>query len=179
MKQILKVFFLTVLLSAFSCGNNDDGDQDLQDWIAANEQAFNALKTNPAYRELKSPGNEGSIYYKVLTEGAGTEPIYYTDTVVVYYKGWLTADYPALGFSTGAVFDQRLFDDGTPATFSVMGLVSGWKTALQNMKKGDKWEIWMPYQLGYGSSAQYDSNGVLNIPGYSTLAFEIEVVDVL
>ena len=184
MKQILKILFVTILLSIFSCGNNDSDEDALQDWKTANEQAFNAIAANPAYKELKSPGNEGSIYYKVLTEGTGTEPIYYTNTVNVYYKGWYVVGNDNWGINKNDVFQRKEFDDGTPVSILVASppsyLSKGSSVALQNMKKGDKWEIWIPYQLGYGTTGQYDTNtGALKIPGYSTLVFEIEVVDIL
>jgi len=44
--------------------------------------------------------------------------------------------------------------------------------------KGDKWEVWVPYELGYGREGSTDDSGNLIIPGYSTLVFEIEVVGV-
>jgi FKBP-type peptidyl-prolyl cis-trans isomerase len=47
------------------------------------------------------------------------------------------------------------------------------------MVEGDKWEIYVPYELGYESTGSYDSNGNLVIPPYSTLVFEIEIVDVI
>ena len=171
-----------------SCSDDDIMTEHLSQWMLDNETAFNAIKTNPEYTELPSLGNEGSIYYKVIQAGTGTEAIYYTSTATCYYKGWLVADYPFYNLETGYVFDQQLFDDGEPVSFSIIatytydessgttyqsgGVITGWKTALQYMVKGDKWEIWIPYQLGYGK----EGNG--SIPGYSTLVFEIEVVEV-
>ncbi|MDR0394715.1 MAG: FKBP-type peptidyl-prolyl cis-trans isomerase [Tannerella sp.] len=169
-------FYLIMTLAAIftgtSCG--DDKEDHLEQWMVANQLAFNAVKANPEYKELRSPGNEGSIYYKVITKGEGTDPIYYTSTITCYYKGWFVADYPQYGITNGLIFQERLFDNSTPVSFAIndSGLRKGWKTALQHMVKGDKWEIWIPYQLGYGR----DKSG--NIPGYSTLVFEIEVVTV-
>ena len=166
------------LLFSTSCGD-DENDNSQEIWMAANQSAFNAIKSNPEYKELKSPGNEGSIYYKVLNEGDGTETIYYTNTVKCFYKGWFIADHPKLSFRKDQLFDKALYDDGPPASFTVGGVVKGWTTALQNMKKGDKWEIWVPYQLGYGRAGKVDpNNGVVYIPGYSTLVFELEIIDV-
>lgn len=160
-----------ISLAAISCSSDDDSHLD--EWMVANRQAFNAIKTNPEYRELKSPGNEGEIYYKVLEKGEGTDSIYYTSIVSCYYKGWFAADYPQNNIKKGDVFDRKLYDDGSPYSFTVgADLISGRKTALYGMVKGDKWEVWIPYQLAYGRS----SNGT--IPGYSTLVFEIEVVGV-
>ena len=170
--------FLTVsaVVFCFVTSCEKEGEDHLNTWMVANITAFNAIKTNPDYKEIKSPGNEESIYYKVLNKGDGTDPILYTSIVNCYYKGYFVADYPNYSITNGKVFDQQLFDDGPSATFAVSGVVSGWKTALQHMVKGDKWEIWIPYQLGYGRS-NYQNTGS-TIPGYSTLVFELEVVGV-
>ena len=163
---------LVTLFTGTSCSDDDDDDH-LNDWMVANQLALNAIKTNPEYKELKSLGNEASIYYKVLTKGEGTDTARYTSTITCYYKGWFVADYPQKNIKVGTVFDQKLFDDSSPISISLNGsYINGWKTALQHMVKGDKWEIWIPYQLGYGRETSK------SIPGYSTLAFEIEVLTV-
>lgn len=168
--------FLTMFVMVYVCTTSckKESEDQLEKWMIANLAAFNAIKTNPEYKELKSPGNEGSIYYKILNKGDGTDSIRYTSSVNCYYKGYFVADYPDYNITVGSVFDQRLFDDGTPRFFSVNGVIGGWKTALQHMVKGDKWEIWVPYQLGYGRSGSSNS-----IPGYSTLVFEMEVLGVI
>ncbi len=167
---IYLMMIVTTLFSVTSCGD-DDNDTHLEEWMIANQVAFNAIKLDPEYKELVSPGNEGSIYYKVLEAGKGTKAILYSSTVSCYYKGYYVADYPKFDIEKGDVFDQRLFNDGSPSSFTPKSVIAGWKTALQHMVKGDKWEIWVPYQLGYGT-------GYNDIPGYSTLVFELEVVDV-
>jgi peptidylprolyl isomerase/FKBP-type peptidyl-prolyl cis-trans isomerase FklB len=172
------ILAISALFSTFSCSKEDD-DISSDTWRAANEQAFEAIKSNPEYTELKSPGNEGSICYKVLTKGTGTKPIYYNSTVKVYYSGKFIVDDTQYGIKKGSYFELKTMDYSTPSTFSLSGTIAGWKTALPNMVKGDIWEIYIPYQLGYGSSGQYNSSGGLTIPAYSTLVFEIEIVDVL
>ena len=165
------MMFVAALFCTTSCG--DEEDNHLERWMIANQNAINAIKANPDYKELKSTGNQGSVYYKVLEEGDGTDSILYTSTVECFYKGWLVADYPELNIEKGNVFDKLLFDDGYPLRFVVgTGVINGWETALQHMVKGDKWEVWIPYQLAYGR------DGNSKIPGYSTLVFEIEVVSV-
>ena len=183
-------------ITAFYCltSCSDEMEEHLEQWMIDNIMAFNAIRVNPEYSELVSPGNEGSICYKVLQAGNGTDTIKYTSSVTCYYKGWLVADYPNHNIKAGDVFDQRLFDDGPPSSFSIAisyiydestgysyqtgGMINGWKTALQHMVKGDKWEVWIPYQLGYGREGISNSNGRLIIPAYATLVFEIEVVNV-
>ena len=178
------------LFCSTSCGS-DEKDTSMEVWMADNQTAINAIKNNPEYKELKSPGNEGSIYYKVLKEGDETAPILYTSRIEAYYKGWFPVGSNNLPdnlvIKAGDVFDSRLFDAGPPLKFAIsqsladysisnpngyMMPISGWKTALQYMNKGDKWEIWIPYQLAYGRE------GSKSMPGYSTLVFEIEVVSV-
>ena len=173
------IMIAVALLFSTSCGD-DDEDNSQEIWMAANQSAFNAIKTNSEYKELKSPGNEGSIYYKVLKEGDGNETIYYTSTVQCFYKGWFIADHPNLSFKKNQVFDKALYDDGPPSTFSVSDptLRKGWTTALQHMVKGDKWEVWIPYQLAYGREDLKDNSGNITLPGYSTLVFEIEIVSI-
>lgn len=55
----------------------------------------------------------------------------------------------------------------------INGVIDGFSTALQHMKEGDIWEIWVPWELGYGSS------GSGSIPGYTTLVFEIELMEIM
>ena len=162
---------ITILCCVSAC--KKDGEDHLEKWMIANMNAINAIRTNPEYIEIKSPGNEGSIFYKALQAGEGTDSIRYTSTVTCYYKGYFATDYPEQKIEKGKVFDQQLFDDGPPRTFAVMNVINGWKTALQHMVKGDKWEIWVPYQLGYGRDGSSNS-----IPGYSTLVFELEITNV-
>ena len=173
--------YLMMLAAAIFCTTScsDEEDNHQERWMIANQNAINAIKANSEYKELKSPGGEGSIYYKEIKKGHGTEPIYYTSRMECYYKGSFAADYPELNLKNGDVFDKLLFDDGSPfiilsgfMTLSRYSVINGWKVALQNMVEGDKWEVWVPHQLGYGR----EGNG--NIPGYSTLVFEMEVVKV-
>jgi FKBP-type peptidyl-prolyl cis-trans isomerase FklB len=63
-------------------------------------------------------------------------------------------------------------DVATPSTFAVSGVITGWTTALQEMKEGDRWELYVPSDLGYGD---YGKN---EIPGFSTLIFDLDLVEV-
>ena len=177
--------YLMMLAATLFCVTScsDEEEDHLNGWMVANQNALNAIKTNPDYKEIKSPGGEGSVYYKVIEKGDGTEPILYTSSIKCYYKGSFAVDYPEYNIKKGDVFDKVLFENGTPFFIStgftlvnssgqITGsVINGWKTALQHMVKGDKWEVWIPYQLGYGRG------GGGSIPGYSTLVFEMEVVD--
>lgn len=185
-----------LLAMATACSKVEDDSADR--WRAANDAAFTAIKGNPSYTELKSPGNEGSIYYKVLRKGAGTKPILYTTVVSVYARGWFVADYPGKAYiRRNTVVQSWTAADGVPLTASVFLFgkrannynayfsTCGVRVALQYMHEGDRWEVWVPYTLGFGEDEAkifrnlLPSNYVTTIPAYSTLVFEIEVVRVV
>jgi len=76
------------------------------------------------------------------------------------------------------VFDQSFQGElntnvAEPVVFAVNGVVEGWQTVLQEMVEGDRWEIYIPYRMGYGS---YGSGS--SIPGYSTLIFDMQLVKI-
>ena len=101
------------------------------------------------------------LQYKVLAEGSGKTP-QATDSVTVNYRG---------GFINGTEFDSS-YQRGKPATLQVDKVVQGWKEALQLMKEGSKWQIFIPPELGYGD------RGGGPIPPNSTLIFEVELLSV-
>ena len=76
------------------------------------------------------------------------------------------------------IFDSTGNRTAIPSTFDVnpgatYGVVDGFSTALQHMQVGDKWEIWIPWELAYGA------NGRNPIPGHTMLVFEVELVDIV
>lgn len=103
------------------------------------------------------------LQYKVITEGSGPSPKP-TDRVSVKYTGKLI---------NGTVFDSTEKNGGKPANFRVDGVIKGWTEALQKMKKGSHWELYIPSDLAYGES------GNRTIEPNSTLIFDVEVVDIL
>ena len=160
--------------------SKDDENPDLETWKQQNEQAFRDLSYNPDYTELHLPGSAGSIYYRVINTGEGKR-IYYNSRAEVYYKGWFVVTNEDYKIKTGDIFGQRLFDDGIPYKISISSQViddnrtypiwnEGCSIALQYMVEGDKWEILIPYRYGYKAA------GTGSIPGYSTLAYEIELI---
>lgn len=102
------------------------------------------------------------LQYEVLTAGSGKKPAA-TDTVRVHYHGT---------FTDGKVFDSSV-QRNQPAEFPVNGVIAGWVEALQLMSEGSKWKLYIPYQLAYGE------RGAGSIPPYSTLVFEVELLNVL
>lgn len=102
------------------------------------------------------------IFYKVLATGDGKSA--QTAAVVsVYYRG--------------SLIDGKVFDDNTKQgyadAFRLRELITGWQIAIPKMHEGDKWEIYIPSELGYGKRGCPP-----DIPGNSTLIFEIELVKV-
>ena len=102
------------------------------------------------------------LQYKVIAEGSGKTP-QATDTVTVNYKGTLI---------DGTEFDSS-YKRGQPASFQVNGVIKGWTEALQLMKEGSKWQLFIPPDLAYG-----ERGAGRTIPPNSTLIFEVELISV-
>ncbi|MFT5725166.1 MAG: FKBP-type peptidyl-prolyl cis-trans isomerase FklB [Bacteroidia bacterium] len=103
------------------------------------------------------------LQYKVITAGTGPKAVD-GDNVTTHYTG---------KFVDGKVFDSSV-SRGEPATFGVNQVISGWTEALKLMPEGSKWELYIPYQLAYGAQGRPPQ-----IPQYSMLIFEIELLDVV
>ena len=101
------------------------------------------------------------LQYKVLKEGTGKTPKA-TDEVTVNYKGT---------FINGTEFDSS-YKRGKPATFQLDKVIRGWTEALQVMKEGSKWQLFIPPELAYGD------RGGGPIPPNTTLIFEVELISV-
>ncbi len=101
------------------------------------------------------------LQYKVIKEGAGKTPMA-SDTVVIRYKGT---------FINGTQFASS-YETNEPATFHVSGVMPGWTEALQLMKEGSKWQLFVPPELAYGAQ------GAGPIGPNATLVFEVELVAV-
>ncbi len=165
--HIALMLFCALMIS--SCGNDDDDAQEVDEvWKAQNEEAFQAQMLVPDFEQLSSQSNAGFILYKVLNTGESTERIYYTSTVECYYKGT---------FIDGTVFEDKSFEAGAPAELTVSDMGDGFATALQHMHSGDRWEIWIPQQMGYGSTGS--TSGSVTIKPYTTLIFDLEVVRIV
>jgi len=102
------------------------------------------------------------LQYKVIKEGTGNTPAA-TDKVKTHYRGTLI---------DGTEFDSS-YKRGKPAEFPVTGVIKGWVEALQLMKEGGKWELYIPANLAYGSRARP------TIPANSALVFEIELIEIV
>ncbi len=105
---------------------------------------------------------ESGLQYKVLTMGTGAKPLA-TDKVKTHYHGTLI---------DGTVFDSSV-ERGEPVEFPVNGVIKGWTEALQLMPVGSKYRLFIPYDLAYG-----ERQAGPQIPGYSTLVFEVELLSI-
>ena len=105
---------------------------------------------------------ESGLQYRIIEEGMGRSPGA-ADTVVVHYVGRLI---------DGSIFDSSR-DRGNPATFSLGGIIAGWKEVLQLMVEGDVWEVVIPPELAYGAQG-----AGANIGPNETLVFEIELISI-
>lgn len=102
------------------------------------------------------------LQYKVLTQGNGEVPLK-TDKVKVHYEGRLI---------DGTVFDASTKHGTEPASFRCDQVIKGWTEALTMMPVGSKWELYIPENLAYGERQAGQ------IPPYSTLIFQVELVGI-
>ena len=105
---------------------------------------------------------DGGVLYEVISEGTGEGTVTPRSVVTCHYKGSLIS---------GKTFDNS-WERGCPEAFRVNELIAGFTTALCHMHKGDHWRVYIPWQQGYGKHNDPD------IPGYSTLIFEIELITI-
>lgn len=181
MKLKLSIFISILALIMFYACDKAETTEDI--WRLDNEAQFAKISVNPEYTKLNSYSGKGYIMYKVIEEGNGTRSPFFTEQAKVKYTGWYKRNWTMPDTYTDdrgdytinkIVFDTTLKNNVNVArTFKVNGVVDGFSTALQHMKEGDKWEIWMPYKLAYGDIGSGD------IPGYTTLVFEIELVSIV
>jgi peptidylprolyl isomerase/FKBP-type peptidyl-prolyl cis-trans isomerase FklB len=184
-KYLFVLWMISCIVLISSCGSNNDDDNTVDDaWKSANEKAFNDKTYDPDYTRYKALSNTGMIFYKQIHPGNGKR-IYYNSRVKVFYRGSLL---------DGTVFDQKdaRYDLPLPVAVSpvmanynsstnpngYISVIEGWSVALQYMTEGEKGEVWIPQELGYGTTEQNDANGNVLIPAYSTLIFEIEVTKI-
>lgn len=135
--------------------------QQKQSSDTANLESGNLFLEENAKKEGVITTNSG-LQYKVITPGTGAMPKE-TDTVVTHYRG-TTID--------GKEFDSS-YKRNQPASFPVKGVIKGWTEALQLMKVGAKWQLFIPSNLAYGAQKRSEL-----IQPNTTLIFELELLDV-
>lgn len=140
-----------------------------QQQLAASQQAeteaaraeSEAFLTENAQRDEVMVTDSG-LQYMVLEEGDGSVSPGPTDTVVAHYEG---------RFIDGEVFDSSI-ERGEPAEFRLDQVIPGWTEGLQLMSTGDRYRLFIPAELGYGEG------GTGPIPPFSTLVFDVELIEV-
>ena len=124
------------------------------------EESKKFLAENGKKESVKT--TESGLQYRILKEGEGMSPKM-EDVVKVHYRGTLT---------DGREFDSS-YSKGAPQTVQTDGVIKGWTEALQMMKAGSKWEIFVPPHLAYGRRGFGEK-----IPPNSVLVFEIELLSI-
>ncbi len=107
---------------------------------------------------------ESGLQYKILESGDGSESPKQDDRVVVHYEGKLL---------NGETFDSS-YERGQPQPLQVNQVIAGWTEALQLMVPGDKWELYIPSNLGYGNRGTRDGS----IGPNATLIFQVELLEI-
>ena len=139
-------------------------------------KAVHTYKFNPPINDL-NPDVRDYVYCRILEKGTGTVKPLYSDSVAAHYRGQLIPLYDGQKVVFDQSFQGELKEDlAVPVTFGlwegVGGVIEGWSTALPQMVEGDRWEVHIPYQLGYGIYGRDE------IPGYSALVFDIQLVKI-
>ena len=129
-----------------STANNNK--QEGADFLAKNKQAAGVISL------------PSGLQYQVIKAGKGQSPSA-TSKVTTHYRGTLI---------NGTEFDSS-YSRGQPLSFKVNGVIKGWTEALQLMKPGAKWKLFVPYDLAYGARGAGGKIGP-----YSTLIFEVELI---
>jgi FKBP-type peptidyl-prolyl cis-trans isomerase FklB len=179
---LLSVILFPLVGMVSSCSEESAKTGEFDNWQQRNDEAVNQWAANTSLRKIKTfskdPSSTGTnadyIYVQVLETGNGADSPLFNDTARVAYRGYFI---PTASYSDGYVFDQNYIGDFNWSTagmtdFAITSsLCDGFSTALMNMHKGDRWRVYMPYQLGYGTTVSG------SIPAYSNLIFDIALQD--
>jgi FKBP-type peptidyl-prolyl cis-trans isomerase FklB len=193
MKNLLTIIVAALLFAA--CSDTEGGYNAFYNWKERNEvwfsQVLDSARLDIAVKGDASPWRIHHTLLKTATAVSDTNCVVmkklgstksisgesptYTDTVCIAYRGWLMERLDYVGgddqlTNIKTVFSQTFFGDFDPETAgtietTVSGLTEGFSTALQYMKSGEMWMIYMPSGMGYGAQEN------TYIPAYSTLQF--------
>ena len=179
MKKLNTLAATLLIFGATSCEKTQTFDTS---WKTGNEAAFEKIVSDPSYTKLESASKDGFIMYKEIHDSKSGQKPKFTDVVKVWYTGWYKNDWTKPDtyinengnkITNKIIFDSTANRNNIPSSITIndpqFPPVDGFATALQNMEVGDKWEVWIPAHLGYGSNNQQ------SIRAYTTLVFEIEI----
>lgn len=128
-----------------------------QEYIIKNREWLAEKAQEPGVKML-----DGNVCYRIIKSGPASGPTPNRGSVVtVHYVGKTI---------NGKIFDSSR--GGVAPAFRLRDLITGWIIALQQMRPGDRWEVYIPAEKAYGRMNQP------GIPGGSTLVFDIELVGV-
>jgi len=175
MKNLLFLLIIAAsTVSFYSCNNVNNSSA----WENANKDAYNAITKNTDYKEVLTATGPTGVYRKIINTGTGTEYPLQTSRVKALYQGT---------YYDGTFFDPGTSQSNIPDTLRLDGTMyngavaisRGLSFAIQQMQVGDKWEIWVPYYLGYGDVDYYTTTTyTLFVKAYSTLVYQVELVDI-
>lgn len=128
-----------------------------EEYKLQNEQFLETLRKEENVKELGA-----GVLYRVLESGQGSNTPRLNSIVSVHYKGTLI---------NGREFDNS-WKRNCPEAFRLNEVIAGWQIALQQMHAGDRWIIYIPYTVGYGTRTSGP------IPAFSTLIFEVQLLSI-
>ncbi len=186
------LFSLTVLMPAFTACSESSGEEyEFDNWKERNDTYFNTVYNQAqsaiaagsnewkiirqwSLNETEATKPENHIVVRVLNEGTGSGCPLYTDTVYVHYR---LSYIPTTQHPNGSVIQETWtgnynLQTMVPWKISVSA-ISGWETAMQNMHIGDRWLVYIPYQLGYGISDYQPSTSSPKLYGCSVLVYDV------
>lgn len=182
MSKKIYLFSLVLMAFAFTACSETEEVSRYDNWQARSEAFIDSIANVYAGQQNGSIAvtdekerlyaftdltNNQKIYVKKIKNGDGTEPPVYTSTISAYYR---------LSYFNGDVVEQNFTgaeptDFDSPSEFLVNGVISGWSYTLTEMKVGDIWILYIPYQSGYGSGT--GNNGSLQ--AYSALVYDVKL----
>lgn len=187
-KKLFPILSLLIMLLA-SCSETKEENTEFDNWQERNDAYFTTVYTSArqeidngstrwkiirAYAKNPETTNPTDhIVVEVLAQGdEASRTTQATDSCSLHYRGTLM---PTESYPNGYQFDSSWTGDYNLATmkpvkYVVKDFIDGFSTALLNMNPGDRWRIYIPQALGYGSSPSS------SIPAYSTLIFDVTFV---
>ncbi|MFA6726766.1 MAG: FKBP-type peptidyl-prolyl cis-trans isomerase [Prevotella sp.] len=192
-KYSFSVLFVGLLIFA-SCSQDNGTVDEYANWRSRNDKAFSdtlAYARNrifmgdptwkvfgnwSLYQQMQygntafTPSRDDSIAVHVVQNGTGTTSLYYSDGVRVHYAAYLINGHCFDCSWSGTKLD---LNTAVPVTFNVNNVIDGLTTALMRMHIGDRWIVYIPYNLGYGTSSNGKSGSTSYIPACSMLKFDV------
>lgn len=162
---------LTLTLALLFCGCNEGFRtwRELNDdWIAQKQNTLGTTDPDIKRTQILPSG----VMIEVYHDGFGPIPKPSVDPVTDLSSS-ITVNY------RGYLVDGTKFNDGTAITMYLSNTIPGWQQALSQMRQGSSWRIYIPYAEGYGDEGSQDSRQNFTVPPYSTLIFDIDLLDVV